>query len=200
MTLEALLAHPDIARLVHALSQTPGRTVADEPNRRWAAIALTIRMGEAGEPELLMIKRADHVGDPWSGHVAVPGGRMDPSDADLTFTAMRETLEETGIDLARVGRILGTLDDVAPRTPYLPPISIRPFVVAAASQLRVTPSAEVASYFWVPLSAIRDQGAWSLRSVLVRGSPTQERTFVYREHIVWGLTERVLRQLVQRIG
>ena len=200
MTLDALLAHPDIARLGHALSQTPGRTVADEPGRKWAAIALTFRLGDSNEPELLMIKRADHVGDPWSGHVAVPGGRMDPGDADLAFTATRETLEETGIDLARVGRILGTLDDVAPRTPLLPPISIRPFVVAASSQLSVTPSAEVAAWFWVPLSAIRDENAWSVSSVSVRGVPRQERTFQYREHVVWGLTERVLRQLVRLIG
>src|SRR6185369_10593940 len=154
MTLDALLAHPDIARLARALAQTPGVTVADEPNRRWAAIALTIRLGGAGEPELLMIKRADHEGDPWSGHIAVPGGRMDPDDADLAFTAMRETLEETGIDLEKSGQVLGTLDDLAPRTPYLPPITIRPFVVAASGRLDVTPSVEVASYFWVPLSAI----------------------------------------------
>ena len=151
MTLDALLAHPDIASLARALSQSPGRTVADEPGRLWAAIALTFRLGDSGAPELLMIKRADHDGDPWSGHVAVPGGRMDPTDTALAFTAIRETLEETGIDLARVGQILGTLDDVAPRTPYLPPISIRPFVVAAAGDLTVTPSVEVAQFFWVPL-------------------------------------------------
>jgi 8-oxo-dGTP pyrophosphatase MutT (NUDIX family) len=199
MTLDALLVHPDIARLAHALTQSPGRTVADEPGRKWAAIALTFRLGDANEPELLMIKRADHVGDPWSGHVAVPGGRMDPGDADLAFTATRETLEETGIDLARVGRILGTLDDVAPRTPLLPPISIRPFVVAASSQLTVTPSAEVAKWFWVPLSAIRDERAWGTSSVLVRGQPRDELTFSYREHVVWGLTHRVLRQLVSLI-
>lgn len=200
MTLETLLAHPDIARLARALSQTPGRMVALDLERRWAAIALTLRLSTAGEPELLMIKRAEHAGDPWSGHVAVPGGRMDPDDADLAFTAMRETFEETGIDLARVGRILGTLDDVAPRTPNLPPISIRPFVVAAHSELAVTPSAEVAQWFWVPLSDIRDERAWALRSVLVRGAPREERTFTYREHVVWGLTERVLRQLVELLG
>lgn len=194
--LDALLAHPDVARLAHALALSPGRAVADEPGRKWAAIALTFRMGDAGDPELLMIKRAEHVGDPWSGHVAVPGGRMDPEDTDLAQTAIRETLEETGIDLARAGRILGTLDDVAPRTPYLPPISIRPFVVAAGGALTITPSAEVAGFFWVPLAAIRDDRAWGTSSVLVRGEPRDELTFTYRGHVVWGLTHRVLRQLV----
>lgn len=200
MTLDTLLAHPDIARLAQALARAPGRMVADEPERRWAAIALLLRLGDAREPELLMIKRAEHAGDPWSGHVAVPGGRMDSGDTDLAFTAMRETREETGIDLTRVGRILGTLDDVAPRTPYLPPISIRPFVVAAPSALAVTPSEEVAQWFWVPLSAIRDERAWGTSSVLVRGAPRDELTFTWREHVVWGLTHRVLRQLVSVLG
>jgi 8-oxo-dGTP pyrophosphatase MutT (NUDIX family) len=199
-SLDELLAHADIARLARALAQTPGRTVADEPNRRWAAIALTFRLGDADTPELLMIKRADHEGDPWSGHVAVPGGRMDPDDVDLAATAIRETREETGVDLSRDGRILGTLDDVAPRTPYLPPISIRPFVVAARRELVVTASVEVASAFWVPLPAIRDERAWALKSVLIRGSPSQERTFSWGGHVVWGLTERVLRQLVSLLA
>jgi 8-oxo-dGTP pyrophosphatase MutT (NUDIX family) len=193
---DRLLEHPDIARLARMLAQTPGRVVFDEPDRRWAAIALTFRLGGAGEPELLMIKRAERAGDPWSGHVAVPGGRMDPTDANLASAAIRETKEETGIDLAAVGRILGTLDDLAPRTPYLPPITIRPFVVAAAGKLDVTPSAEVAEWFWVPLSIIRDPRSWKVQSVLIRGTPSPEPTFAWREHVVWGLTERVLRQLV----
>ena len=200
MTLDALLAHPDVARLARALSEAPGRTVADEPGRRWAAIALTLRLGGAGVPELLMIKRAEHAGDPWSGHVAVPGGRRDPGDADLASTAIRETLEETGINLARVGRVLGTLDDVAPRTPLLPPISIRPFVVASRGELVVTPSSEVAQWFWVPLPDIQDRRAWGTTSVLVRGVPRDELTFTWRDHVVWGLTHRVLQQFVRLMG
>lgn len=197
MTLDVLLAHADIARLARALRETPGKQVAAEPQFIWAAIAVTLRLGESGEPELLLIKRAEHEGDPWSGHVACPGGRMESGDADLAHTAMREMLEETGVDLAQVGKILGTLDDLSPRTPYLPPIVIRPFVVAAASKLDVMPSSEVAAWFWVPLSAIRDPAAWGKGTVLVRGAPRQEPTFTYGQHQVWGLTERVLRQLVQ---
>src|SRR5262245_58169717 len=109
----------------------PGKEVDAEDGIIWAAIAVTIRLGDAGEPELLMIKRAEHDGDPWSGHVACPGGREEDGDASLEATAIRETREETGIDLGRVGRILGTLDDLSPRTPYLPPIVIRPFVAVA---------------------------------------------------------------------
>lgn len=199
MTLDELLAHPDVARLARALERSPGREVEPEPMMRLAAIALVLRMGELNEPELLMIKRAEAERDPWSGHVACPGGRMEPSDRNLAQTAIRETLEETGIDLARVGRLLGTLDDLSPRTPVLPPIVIRPFVAAVPSSMEIVQSPEVAAAFWVPLSALRERAAWGMRTVRVRGADREERSFTHGEYLVWGLTERVLRQLLERM-
>jgi hypothetical protein len=53
-----------------------------------------------GDPEILFIKRATRVGDKWNGHVALPGGKRDPEDDDDAVTAMREALEEVGIDLS----------------------------------------------------------------------------------------------------
>src|SRR5215203_3343198 len=126
--LERLAAHPAIVRLVRSLAERPGRTVDAGPEVRRAAILLTMRLRADGEPEVLMIKRAEAEGDPWSGHIALPGGRMEPGDADLSITAVRETWEETGVDVARDGRLLGHLDDISPRTPALPPIVIRPYV------------------------------------------------------------------------
>lgn len=200
MTLDELLAHADLVRLTRALQESPGKEIEAEPPMRWAAIALVLRMGALREPEVLMIKRAEAEHDPWSGHVAFPGGRAEPGDRDLAQTAIRETWEETGIDLARVGRILGTLDDVSPRTPSLPPIVIRPFVAAVPSNVEVVQSVEVASAFWVPLSALRARAAWGMGTVRVRGVDRSERTFTHRAHLVWGLTERVLRQLLERMA
>ena len=199
MTLAATLAHPDVARLAQALERTPGRSVEPEPPMRLAAIALVLRVGDMGEPELLMIKRADHEGDPWSGHVACPGGRMEAGDHDLAATAMRETWEETGIELARVGRVLGTLDDLAPRTPVLPPILVRPFVVAVPSEVETVQSPEVSAAFWVPISALQTEAAWAMGKVTVRGVDRDVSTFTHGEYMVWGLTERVLRQLLERL-
>ena len=109
--LDRLAAHPLIAHFVRTLASHPGREIIPESHTRLAAILLVLRARADGEPELLMIKRADHEGDPWSGHIACPGGRMEPSDRDLAVTAIRETREETGIDVERDGRILDHLDD-----------------------------------------------------------------------------------------
>lgn len=199
MTLDVLLAHPDIAKLAQALEANPGRVIEPEQPMRRAAIALVLRMGEAAEPELLMIKRAEVERDPWSGHVACPGGRMEPGDIDLAQTAVRETWEETGIELSRVGRLLGTLDDISPRTPVLPPIIIRPFVAVVPSDIEIGQSQEVAAAFWVPLSALRERAAWGIGTVNVRGVPREVTTFTHGGYTVWGLTERVLKQLLERM-
>lgn len=200
MTLDAALAHPDIARLADALRARPGREAVPEEPMRWAAIALVLRLGAVREPELLMIKRAEMERDPWSGHVACPGGRRDPGDADLERTAIRETWEETGIDLDAVGRILGTLDDISPRTPVLPPIVIRPFVAVVSSTVELVQSDEVAAAFWVPLSALRERAAWGTSVVRVRDVEREVTSFTHGDYMVWGLTERVLKQLLERLG
>lgn len=196
-----LLAHPDIARLAQALAEHPGAcaTVADD--MRLAAILLVLRAGADGHPELLMIKRAEVDRDPWSGHIACPGGRMEPGDRDLEHTALRETWEETGVDAARDGVVLGTLDDLWPRTPRLPPIIIRPFVAVVRPEVAIVASHEVAEAFWVPLAALRERAAWAMRPVLIRGEGDAEvSTFVHGDYTVWGLTERVLRQFLERLG
>jgi 8-oxo-dGTP pyrophosphatase MutT (NUDIX family) len=159
-----------------------------------------LRPSNEGEPELLMIKRAESERDPWSGHVACPGGRMDPGDRDLEHTAIRETWEETGIDLARDGIILGTLDDISPRTPSLPPLIIRPFVAAVRPEVSIVESIEVAEVFWVPLAAIRATDAWGTGLVRVRGTGDREvDVFRHGDYTVWGLTHRALTQFLSLV-
>jgi 8-oxo-dGTP pyrophosphatase MutT (NUDIX family) len=199
-SIDALLAHPDVARLARRLAEQAGRVMESDGIARYAAIALVLRPSRIGEPELLMIKRAELEGDPWSGHIACPGGRMEPSDRDLEHTAIRETWEETGVDLARDGRILGTLDDISPRTPTLPPIIIRQFVAAVKPEITIVESPEVAEVFWVPLSAIRESAAWGTGLVHIRGAGEREvEIFRHGEYLVWGLTHRALSQFLQLV-
>ena len=198
--LDRLASHPLVARFVRAMAEHPPREIDAEGPVRLAAILVVLRARSDGEPELLMIKRAEAEGDPWSGHIACPGGRMEPGDRDLTATAVRETWEETGIDVARDGRLLGQLDDLSPRSPLLPPIVIRPFVAIVRPDVKIVPSLEVASAFWVPLSALVERGAWGMGLVHARGGQRNVSVFQHGEHTVWGLTERVLRQFLTYIG
>ena len=91
-------------------ARSPKRLPATD-RTRMSAVAATLRF-DRGEPEVLLIRRAEHPNDHWSGHMAFPGGRQDPADATTLATALRETREEIGIDLERHGKLLGRLDDV----------------------------------------------------------------------------------------
>lgn len=198
--LDQLAAHPLIAHLVGHLERHPPRTLEPRAATRLAAILLVLRAGHHGDPELLLIKRAEAERDPWSGHVACPGGRMDPGDRDLAATAIRETWEETGVDVARDGRLLGHLDDLSPRSPLLPPLLIRPYVALVKHDTGIVPSPEVARAFWVPLSALRAPGAWGMGLVSVRDGQRRVSQFQHGEDMVWGLTERALRQFLWYVG
>jgi 8-oxo-dGTP pyrophosphatase MutT (NUDIX family) len=199
--LDAFLTNADLARLAAALRDRPGKAIPPQGIERYAAIALIFRPGVDSRPELLMIKRADHEGDPWSGHVACPGGRAEPRDRDLEETAIRETWEETGVDLRTHARVLGTLDDLAPRTPSLPPLVIRPYVAVVDHDVVIVANPEVADAFWVPLAALRERTSWGLGLVDIRGvGPREVDVFRHNEHTVWGLTERVLRDLMEKLS
>lgn len=197
--LDRVLAHPDVRRLSNALAEHPGvRIDIADPLRR-AAVAAILRLGYDEELELLLIKRAEFAGDPWSGHVALPGGRREDSDLSATATAIRETMEETAIDLARHGLLIGALDELQPTTPALPPIVIAPFVFVAESDVDIVRSREVADAFWVPLAALRDRN--SVREIelqLLTGS-RRVRSFGYGSHEIWGLTERIVTRLLETL-
>ena len=197
--LEALLAHPLVVRVARELVERPGTPATPDPDARLAAVALVLRLGANGEPELLFIRRAERAGDPWSGHVAFPGGRKDPVDASLLDTARRETLEETGVDLARDGLILGQLDDLQPRTPTLPPVMVRPFV-ALVPEVKLTLNYECADAFWVPLAWLRDPASRRMTVLRERGMELQVYSYQHGEHLIWGMTERILQQLVAIAG
>ena len=166
------------------------------PEARRAAVAVLIRDRD-GSLEMLLIKRAEYESDPWSGHVALPGGRMEAGDASLADTAARETFEEIGIDIRASGVLLGTLDEVHPRTPVLPPVVVQPFVVAVDSAVQPQPSVEVAEVFWVPLERLRAAGAWRETDIRIRGIDRTVMSYRHDTHVVWGLTERVLKSLLQ---
>ncbi len=182
-----------------------------------AAVASVFREGARGI-ELLFIERASKIGDPWSGQMAFPGGRVDPGDRDANHTAERETLEEVGLDLSGAER-LGRLDDsfggarritVSQHGYWLD----QPDVV-------LTPNHEVAEAVWLPLTHLVDPRNhvdyhWDASPHLIypgitvldlseeRSEPLGERrpaaTGSNSPRVVWGMTYRMLTNLFVRLG
>jgi 8-oxo-dGTP pyrophosphatase MutT (NUDIX family) len=194
-----LLDHPTFRRLARALSERPGMLAPDDGAPRRAAVAVVFRHTAADQVELLLIKRSEREGDPWSGHVALPGGRHEPSDATLQDTAIRETLEETGIDIARDGHVLGTLDELRPRTVALPAIIVTPFVAVVPPDVSIETSDEVADAFWVRLASFADPSVAVESEVTARGATWRVPSYHLGAHVVWGMTERILHNLLRLI-
>ena len=192
--LRDVLAHRDVRRLAQALSFRAAKRLDSAADVRRAAVALLVRLGDTSSLELLLIKRADYASDPWSGHVALPGGRQEPTDPTLLDTAIRETREEIGVDIAEHGALLGVLDELGPSSPRLPPLSILPHVAVVERSLPLVLSREVASAFWVPLETLRDPTASREVDLDLATGVMRVSSLSYKEHIIWGLTERILRQ------
>ena len=164
-----------------------------------AAVAVLLRDSDDGL-ETLFIHRAVRVGDRWSGQIAFPGGRREPTDPDLLTTAIRETREEIGVDLSRA-ECLGVLDDLYPRTPVLPPVVVRPFVFALTKRPAIVESLEVQSAFWVSFHSLQAAGARTSMTVDHPGIPTQVLpAYAVGKHLVWGMSERILTPLISLVS
>lgn len=167
-----------------------------EPEAWEAAVGLILAPGSSGL-DLLFIRRAERAGDPWSGQMALPGGRRDAEDVALIDTACRETLEETGISLP-ASSLLGELDDLFPDIKVLPPVVVRPFVFGLSTRPRIEPSDEVAGHLWVSLQTLRASA--SVTEVEVRGQRLTVDAYVVGEYVIWGMTQRIVAPFLERIG
>jgi 8-oxo-dGTP pyrophosphatase MutT (NUDIX family) len=172
--------------------------VADAPDARPAAVALVLLEGPQG-PEIILIKRAERDDDPWSGQMALPGGRYDVGDRDLEATAVRETREETGVDLSGAER-LGALDDLYPRASLLPPVVVRPFVFALTRRPALVPSDELQRAFWLPLGRLSEPGVRREVTLTLRGGAHTLPAYLVDDELIWGMTERILTPFVDLVS
>jgi 8-oxo-dGTP pyrophosphatase MutT (NUDIX family) len=162
--------------------------------QRRAAVAAILRRGPL-ETELLLIRRAERAGDPWSGHIALPGGHESPGDPNLLATARRETREEVGLDLAE-HELLGALDEhAASAQGRFIGLVIAPFVFALRRDAELRPNYEVADLLWAPLGRMARGEIDVVKELERDGRLVSFPGFGVGEHVVWGLTHRVLQSL-----
>jgi 8-oxo-dGTP pyrophosphatase MutT (NUDIX family) len=160
---------------------------------RSAAVAIVLRE-VAGDPEVLFIRRAEVDGDPWSGHMAFPGGHSEPADTGLHHTAMRETHEETGIDLDVHGSLITALDPhyAMSRANMV----IAPYVFELTGDTTITPNHEVAEVIWSRVQPLISGEVYAVKEWHHAGMPRRMAGYeVDGGHIVWGLTYRILGSL-----
>jgi 8-oxo-dGTP pyrophosphatase MutT (NUDIX family) len=181
---------PDLATLEHALAGRPHPPV--EGPGRPASVMVCLR-----RRAVLLLRRAQHPLDPWSGHMSLPGGRHEQLDEGLLQTALRETQEEVGLGVERVGRVLGPLGEYAGRGSGVTSIRIAAFVAVVEHDPLLVLSGEVASAYWVPLDGLEPTTAVVSE---LRGPVPAYRPIVGEvELVVWGITFGIL-ELLRAVG
>jgi 8-oxo-dGTP pyrophosphatase MutT (NUDIX family) len=184
---------PRFAALRSALSAGPRHDEAPGDDGLSAQASVSVVLREAPSLEVLLIKRAESAGDPWSGQMALPGGRRDAGDPTLLATAIRETAEETSVFLTESDHYLGALDYAAPWTSRIPRMTIHPFVFGVPGHTRAIPDGrEVESVHWASVEVLRDP---EYAAIVEWPTPSGVETYPgYRVdgHVVWGLTYRIL--------
>ncbi|MBX2803879.1 MAG: CoA pyrophosphatase [Myxococcales bacterium] len=148
---------------------------------------------------LLLMRRAEHPSDPWSGHISFPGGRVEPGDAGAVDAAIRETHEEVGLQLT-ADALLGPLDPIA-AVGGRPGLVIRPYVFTIEREepeLRLSAD-EVASVHWLSLRRLlaregRGEMTWSRN-----GRDLRLPCVDFDGQRLWGLTLAMVDGLIARI-
>jgi 8-oxo-dGTP pyrophosphatase MutT (NUDIX family) len=184
-----------LAQLERRLAEH-GRSVRTPRPGRRAAVAALLRY-RRDAPEVLLMKRAEHPGDRWSGQVSMPGGREEAHDPDLVATAMRETREEVGIQLATSARLVGPLAPVrAVARGRVLPMTISPFVFVQTDDIPVALNHEATAAFWLPLDRAAAGELDSTYPWGVGPVSTSLPCWRYQGFVIWGLTYRMLSSLL----
>lgn len=152
---------------------------------------------QRGETEILMIKRAEHEADPWSGHMAFPGGRMEPEDRHGLDVARRETLEEIGLDLGAAEPCIGRLSEIMTHLQFRRrPMVVTPYLFRLEREVDFTPNYEVAEVIWIPLKFLCDRSNRETMHWQRGRVPVPLPCYYYRGRRIWGLSLMMLDELL----
>ncbi|MBI4228987.1 MAG: CoA pyrophosphatase [Deltaproteobacteria bacterium] len=165
-----------------------------------AAVMIILKEGDRGY-SILFIKRTENESDVFSGHMAFPGGKMRTPDKDTLDTAIRETVEETGIDFRKSGRIIGELDDFHPNNPKANHYVVTPFLSLLKGDVELTlDHGEVADAVWIPIHHLNDPRNREIRILNRTGGVSEDSAFYYGDYVIWGMTGRILYQFLSLFG
>jgi len=180
------------------LTSLRGRLLAQPPLQSLekdlavASVAIVINPEYRGG-SVLLIRRTERSGDPWSGQISFPGGHKSPADQGLLQTAIREAEEEVGVELVR-HELLGALPIVLTRSRR---VQVAPFVFALEFMVTVRVNREVAESFWVPLVELAELEPVR-RTVHVEEGNLEVSSYDFHGRIIWGLTFRIINLLLDR--
>mgnify|MGYP001185285300 CR=1 FL=1 len=170
-----------------------------EAGVRVAAVAL-IFVPEGDGLSLCMIRRSEHPDDPWSGHMAFPGGRMDPQDGDGLQTAIRETVEEVGLSL-QPSQCVGRLSSVkVPKGVSSQQLVVEPFVFLLEEPVALVPNEEVAAVYFFSLQQLLAGEGRGLFEYSWKGMPVQLDCIDLKGCRIWGLSLRILDELLEKLA
>lgn len=156
-----------------------------------AAVVVLLRE-EENDFQVLLVKRAEKSDDPWSGQTALPGGKRDSGDRDLMETVVRETLEETSINLLEACRFLGAMEPL--RSTRRPELKILPFVVLLEKEQTIKLNEELTEHLWISLKElVKHKGT-------AKFSFGEYAAYTIENHVIWGLTYRILDSLFSILG
>jgi 8-oxo-dGTP pyrophosphatase MutT (NUDIX family) len=178
-------------RLRRALDERPARTGEMPPGRDAAVLIMLFERD--GEPWMVFTKRTHQV-QHHKGEISFPGGARDPEDDDIERTAVRETVEELGVDPSAI-TIVGRLDELPT---FVTGYNVTPFVSVVPEQHSYRPSdAEIDEIIELPVDELARVGR---RDVIVRrGFEVETNIFETRGHFIWGLTGAILRQFLDEV-
>ena len=182
-----------IEAIRRGLARVPKEQVVVDPCLTPAGV-MVLLYPRNGEYCVILNRRTDQV-EHHKGEISFPGGRLEQNDATLLDTALRETHEEIGVRPEDVD-LLGEMDDVPTSSRFL----IRPYVGVIPYPYEFKPSErEVAEVLQVPISALTDQSNLRDEVRLVEGQVVHSPSYVYRGHLVFGVTARLLARLLESL-
>lgn len=163
-----------------------------------AAVSAIFDEDSRGQLHLLFIQRASDPNDPWSGHMAFPGGRVEATDANTRAAAERETREEVGLCLRDRGTWVGRLSDVrALARGQMLPLIITPHVYTVNRRPPLVCNYEVADALWVPFSYLLDRTNVEEMDYTRGEFDMKLPCYRYEGKVIWGLTLQMLSELIE---